>query len=81
MARELNPMCDIIFGSIHTSLLTDMVDIELTIRMVKGIYTFDKDHTVESIIFSLWSESVIPFPSLRWKIQTYEDNNKQAATM
>ena len=65
MAREINPMCDFIFGSIHTCLLTDMVDVELTIRMVKGIYTYHKEHTVEVTIFSPWSKSVIPFPSLR----------------
>ena len=62
MVREINPMCDFIFGSIHTCFLTDTVDIELTIRMVKGIYTYHKDHTVESMISSPWSKSV--FPSL-----------------
>ena len=29
------------------------------------------------MIFSPWSKSVIPFPSLRWKIQAYKDDNKQ----
>ena len=65
MAREINPVCDFIFGSIHMHLLTDMVDVELTIRTVKGIYTYHKDHTVESMIFSSWSKRLIPFPSLR----------------
>ena len=77
MAREINPMCDFIFGSICTCLLTDMVDVELTIRTVKGIYTYHKDHTAESMILSLWSKSLIAFPSLRRKIQAYKDNNKQ----
>ena len=78
MAREINPVCDFIFCSIHACLLTDMVDVELTIRKVKGIYTYCKDHTAESMIFSPWSKSPIPFPSLRLKIQAYKDNNKQA---
>ena len=39
MAREINPICSFIFGSIRTCLLTDMVDVDLTIRTVKGIYT------------------------------------------
>ena len=52
MAREINLVCDFIFSSIHMCLPTDMVDIELTIRTVKGIYTYDKDHTAESMIFS-----------------------------
>ena len=64
MAREINPMCNF-FGSMLTCLLTDMMDIELTIRMVKGIYTYHKDHTAESTIFSPWSKGMIPFPSFR----------------
>ena len=82
MAREINPMCDFIFGSIHTCLPTDTVDAELTIRTVKGIYTYHKDHTAESTTFSLWSKGVIPFPSLRWKIQAFkDDNNSKQVTM
>ena len=77
MAGEINPMCNFIFGSKHTCLLTDMVDVELTIRMVRDICTHCKDHTVESTTFSLWSKSVIPVASLRWKIQAYKDDNKQ----
>ena len=63
-------------------LPTYMVDVELTIRMVKGIHTYYKDHTAESTIFSPWSKSVIPFPSLRSKIQAFKDDNnsKQATT-
>ena len=52
MAREISPICDFVFGSIHTCLPTDTVDMEVTIRMVKGIYTYCKDHIVESTIFS-----------------------------
>ena len=44
MAREISPVCDFIFESIHTSLPMDTIDVELTIRMVKGIYTYRKDH-------------------------------------
>ena len=62
MAREINPVCDFIFGSIYMCLLTDMMDVGLTIMMVKGIYTYCKDHTVESMIFFQWSESdSLPF--------------------
>ena len=76
MAREINPVCDFISDLIHMYLLTDMVDVELTIRTVKGIYTYHKDHTAESMILSLWSKSVIPFRFLRCKIQAYKDDNK-----
>ena len=76
MAREINPLCNFIFSSICTRLLMDMVDVELTIRTVKGIFTYCKDYTVESTIFSPWSKTVIPFPSLRWKIQACKDDIK-----
>ena len=62
MAREISPVCDFIFKSICMSLLMDTVDVELTIRMVRGIYTYRKDHTAESMVFSPWSRTVIPFP-------------------
>ena len=58
------------------SLPTDTVDVELNMRTVKGIYTYCKDHTAESTIFTLWSKTIIPFPSLRWKIQAFKDDNK-----
>ena len=77
MAREISPICDFIFGSQCTCLPMDTVDIELTIRMVKGIYTYCKDHTAESTVFSPWSKSVIPFPSLRCKIQAFQDDNSK----
>ena len=65
MTREISPVCDFIFGSIRTSLPTDMVDVDLTIRTVKDIYTHTKDHTAESTIFTSWIKKVILFPSLR----------------
>ena len=79
MAREISPICDFIFGSIWTGLPTDTVDVELTLRMVKGIYTYRKDHTAESMVFSPWSRTIIPFPSLKGKMQAYQDENKQTS--
>ena len=60
MAREISPICNFIFRSVWTGLPTDTVDVELTIRTVKGIYTYRKDHTAESMVFSPWSRTVIP---------------------
>ena len=71
MAREISPICDFIFRSIRTSLPVDMVDIDLTILTAKGIYTYRNGHTAEGMIFTPWSKKVIPFPSLRWKIQAF----------
>ena len=80
MAREISPVCDFIFGSICTSLPTDMVDVELTIRTVKGIYTYRKDHTAKSTVLSPWNRTVIPFPSLHRKIQAFQDKNREMMT-
>ena len=62
----------------HTELLTDM---ELIIRMVKGIYMYRKDHTAKSMVFSPWSRTVIPFPSLCKKIHAFEDENTQMSVL
>ena len=79
MAREITPVCDFIFGSIQAGLLTDTVDVELTLRTVEGIYTYRKDHTAKSTMFSPWSRTVIPFPSLQRKKQAYHNENKQTS--
>ena len=73
MAREISPVCNFILGSIWTGLPMDIV------RMVKGVYTYRKDHMAKSTVFLLWSRTVIPFPSLQRKIQTYQDQNKQTS--
>ena len=62
MACKISPIGVFLFGSIRTILLMETVDVELTVRMVKGIYTYRKDHTTESTIFTPWSKKVTPFP-------------------
>ena len=79
MAREISTVCNFIFGSIWTGLLTDMVDVELTIGMVKGIYTYRKDHMAESMVFLPWSRTMISFHSLHKKIQAYQDENRETS--
>ena len=81
MAREISPVCDFIFGSMRTSLPTDMVDVDLTIRTVKRTYIYRKDHTMKSMIFTPQSKKVIPFPSFIWKIQAFQDDKRQETTM
>ena len=77
MAREISPVCDFIFRSICTSLPTNTVDVELPIRRAKGIYTYRKDHMAKSTVFSPWSRTMIPFPSLHRKIQAFQDESRQ----
>ena len=79
MTREISPVCNFIFGSICTGLLMDTVDVELTIRTVKGIYMYRKDHMAKSTVFSPWSRTVISFPSLCKKIQAFQNENRQTS--
>ena len=72
MAGDVNPVCDFFFSFMHTNLPTDRVDVELNLRIVQGIYIYRKDHTAETTIFTPWSKSVIPFPSLRKKIKVFK---------
>ena len=76
MAHEIRPICDFLSGSIRTNVPMDTVDVELTVWMVKGIYMYRKDHTMESMIFTPWSKKATPFPSLRHKIQAYQDDQR-----
>ena len=76
MAHEISPICDFLFRSFRTSLPMDKVDVELTVQMAKGIYTYRKDPTAESMICDPWSKKVIPFPSLRHKIHAYQDDKR-----
>ena len=76
MAHEISPICDFLFGSLRMTLMIDMVGIEVTVWMVKGIYMYRKDHTAESTIFTPWSKKVTSFPSLRCKVQRTNRDEK-----
>ena len=81
MAREISLICDFLFRLIRTSLPMDMLDVDLTIQAVKGIYTYRKDHTTEFMICTPWSKKVILFPSLRQKTQAFQDDKRQETMM
>ena len=74
MAREINLLCNFFFSFMCTNLPADTVDIELTFRVVQGNYVCQKGHTAESTIFTSWSKSVIPFPSLRKKVKAFKED-------
>ena len=76
MTCEISPICYFLIRPIRTNLLMDTVDVELTVQRVKDIYTYRKNHTAESTIFTLWSKKVTPFSSLRHKIQTYHGDKR-----
>ena len=81
MAGEVNPVCNFFLGFMHTNLPIDTVDVELTLRMVQGIYIYCKDHTMETTIFTPWSKNVMPFPSLRKNIKAFKEESKGQMTL
>ena len=81
MAREINLVCNFFFGFMHTNFPTDTVDMELTLQMVQGIYIYHKEHTAETTIFTSWSKSVIPFPSLRKNTKAFKEDSKGQTTL
>ena len=50
------------------------MDSKRNLHIQKGSY--HKDHDIY-----LWSKKVIPFPSLRWKIQAFQDDKRQKTAM
>ena len=73
MACDLKPTCDFIFGFLKCTLPQDIIDVELTVRKVKEIHTFRKDHTTES---ATWSREMKPFPCLRKKVEAFGEEKK-----
>ena len=76
MACDLKPSCDSLFGYFCCALPEDTIDIELTVRTVKGIHTFWKDHTTQSTTCSPCSRQMKPFPSLCRKIQALKEEKR-----
>ena len=44
MASQINPVCDFSFGFLHCDLHDDTIDIDLKIRTIRRIHTYEEDH-------------------------------------
>ena len=73
MACDLKPACAFFFGYLRCSIPVDTIDVELTVRTVKGIHTFRKDHTSEQATCRPLSRQMTPLLSLRKKIEEFEE--------
>ena len=71
MACNLDPTCNLLFGYLLCSLPEDMIDVDITVHMLKGIHTFRKDWIMQISRCSPWGMGVKPFPSLRKKMKDY----------
>ena len=76
MAYDLKPSCDFLFGYFSCALPKDIIDVELTVRTVKGIHAFQKDCNTESTTCSPWSRQMKPFPLLCRKIQAFKEEKR-----
>ena len=78
MACDLAQNCSFLFRYFLCTLPEDLIDIDITVHMLKGIHTFKKDSTQVSRC-SLWGLEVRPFPSLRKKMQAYIEERQNIA--
>ena len=68
---------DFDFHYFHCAIPEDTVDVEMTIQMVDGIYTYKRDQATQKMSYSPWGRKVKPFSSLRKKIADYEQERKK----
>ena len=65
-----------VFHNIYCALPKDMIDIEVSIRIVDGIHTWRRDRTSQTALYSSWNRQVNLFPCLRKKIAEYQEEKK-----
>ena len=71
MAFILKPKCSFSWGYFQCKLPEGMVDVEVKIRTMRGIHTFQRDCTTQIISCKPWSPQQHPYPSLAKKMKTY----------
>ena len=76
MGFDLKLLCNFMFWYFQCTLPMDKINIEVTVRMVKGPHTFRKEHTSETTTCSPLSRQINPFPSLRKKIEAFEEEKQ-----
>ena len=64
MACVLANLCNFLNGSFQCQLLEDTIDVEVTVRTMKGIHTIKRAHTTQVISCRPWSSQLCPFSSL-----------------
>ena len=65
MVHEISPICNFLFGSIKMNILTDTVDVGLTVWKVKGIYTQERPHCGVHDIYPVEQKGdTVPLPEM-----------------
>ena len=71
MACMLVPQCNFVHRYFRCLLPEETIDAAVTIKTMKGIHTFRRDHTTQIISCKPWSPRLCPYPSLVRRMQTY----------
>ena len=79
MACNLAPQCSFLYGFFQCDLPEDTIDVEITVRTLKGIHNFRKDCTSQKSTCTPWGLQVKPFPSLRKMIKAYMEERQNIA--
>ena len=66
-----HPQCNFLYGFFQCQLLEDTIDIEITVRTLKGIHTLKKDRSTMYHHCSPWGSQVHPFPSFMKKMEAH----------
>ena len=71
MTCILKPECNFLYGYFSCLLPIETVDVEVKIKMMRGIHTFRRDQTTQVISCNPWSTRLSPYPSLIRNMRTY----------
>ena len=71
MACILRPECNFLTGYFRCLLPLETVDVEVKVKMMRGIHTFRRDRTSQIIKCNPWSTKLHPYHSLIWKLKIY----------
>ena len=71
MACVLKPEWNFLHGYLKCLLPIETMDVEVKIKMMKGIHTFRRHQTTQVISCNPWSTRLHPYPSLIRKMKTY----------
>ena len=62
MGCILKPECNFLHGYFRCPLPIETMDIEVEIKMMRGIHTFGRDKTTPVLSCNPWSKRLHPYP-------------------
>ena len=71
MACLLQPECNFLHGFFRCRLPVEVVDVEVKITSMQGMYIFRRDRTMQLIKCTPWSTRLYPHPIIIKKMKTF----------